>query len=212
MVFDLRSVFGHKGDMNTATNNIKDKILNNALADIPFDGLKWEVIVGAAEKAGYDADVALSVFPKKLTSFLAYFSEWADMQMLDALKSINKDDMKIRDLVAEGVWQRLQLLTPYKDVMRQSLAHWINPLNKPVAVKMVWATSDVIWKWAGDNATDYNKYTKRGLLSGVISATTLAWLNDSSEDHAKTRAFLDRRIDNVLVIGRAAGKILKKKS
>ncbi len=73
---------------------------------------------------------------------------------------------------------------------------------------MVWQTADVIWNWAGDEAEDYNHYTKRILLSGVITATTVRWLNDKSENHHETHEFLDRRINNVLKLGQGAGKIL----
>jgi len=196
--------------MVSGTVNIQDKILNEALADIPFDGLNWDVIVRAAEKCGYDADVALSVFPDKITGFLQYFSTWADEKMLERLKDVDRESLKIRERVREAVWIRLDILTPHREIIRLSLGYWINPMKKPAAVKMVWKTSDVIWKWAGDTATDYNKYTKRGLLSGVITATTLAWVNDKSQDFQKTAHFLDRRIDNVLAVGKLAGKIINK--
>ncbi len=197
--------------MTKATQNIQEKILQEALKDIPFDGLNWDVIVRASEKVGYDSDVVGSVFPDKISGFLKYFSAWTDNQMLEALKNTNPDAMKVRERVRLAVWTRLELLEPYKEVVRLSLSYWINPLNKPAAAKMVWTTSDKIWKWAGDTAKDYNKYTKRGLLSGVITTTTLAWLNDKSPDHQKASNFLDRRIDNVLAVGKVAGKILGKK-
>ncbi len=197
--------------MVKATQKIQEKILIESLQDIPFDGLNWGVIVRAADKVGYDADVAASVFPDEITGFLTYFSAWADEQMSQELEKIDLDTMKVRERVRHAVWVRLELLQPYKEVLRLSVKYWMNPMRKPTALKMVWRTSDVIWKHAGDTATDYNKYTKRGLLSGVITATTLAWLNDKSEGHQKTSNFLDRRIDNVLVLGQAAGKILSKK-
>ena len=62
---------------------------------------------------------------------------------------------------------------------------------------------------AGDRATDYNYYTKRLLLAGVLSSTTLFWLNDRSEGHEATWAFLERRIDEVLKVGGRLGKTMK---
>jgi ubiquinone biosynthesis protein COQ9 len=35
-------------------------------------------------------------------------------------------------------------------------------------------------------------------LLGVYGATLLCFIDDESEDHAETRAFLDRRIDEVM--------------
>ena len=196
--------------MSTATNKIQEKILKIALDDVPFDGLTWQVVSNAAEKAGYDADVAASVFPDKLTSFLQYFAQWADEQMMAKLQDVALDDLKIRERIELAVWTRLEILTPHKEALRLSAMHWVKPTRKPVAAKLIWRTSDVIWKWAGDTATDYNKYTKRGLLSGVITATTLFWMNDKSDDHIKTQNFLKSRIENVLVLGKFANKFTGK--
>jgi len=35
-------------------------------------------------------------------------------------------------------------------------------------------------------------------LAGILSATTIAWFGDDSEDERHTAAFLDARIDNVM--------------
>ena len=44
----------------------------------------------------------------------------------------------------------------------------------------------------------------------MITATTLAWVNDSSDNFEKTVNFLDRRIENVLALGKLTGKIMGK--
>ena len=193
--------------MTSATQKIQQKILKTALKDIPFDGLTWDVVVKAAEKAGYDADVAGSVFADGLTSFLKYFAQWADDEMLQALPDIPADGMKIRECVELAVWTRLEVLTKHKEAVRLSTMHWVNPMRKPVAAKLVWTTADAIWQWAGDTATDHNKYTKRVLLSGVITATMLYWINDKSDENVKTANFLQDRIGNVLTFGKFANKL-----
>ncbi len=196
--------------MSTATQKIQQKILKTALKDIPFDGLSWDVIVKAAEKSGYDADVAGSVFTDGLTSFLRYFAQWADEEMLKALPDAPADDIRIRERVELAVWTRLEILGKHKEAVRLSAKHWVYPMRKPVAGKIVWATADCIWQWAGDTSMDYNKYTKRGLLAGVITATTLYWINDKSDENIKTRVFLQNRIDNILKIGQLTGKLTSK--
>ncbi|MGH6948453.1 MAG: COQ9 family protein, partial [Kiloniellales bacterium] len=60
-----------------------------------------------------------------------------------------------------------------------------------------------------DTATDYNYYSKRLLLAGVMSATLLVWLDDRSESHATTWRFLDRRLDEVIAIGGRLGRGMK---
>ncbi len=55
-----------------------------------------------------------------------------------------------------------------------------------------------MWRAAGDTATDYNHYTKRGILAGVYAATIAVFAHDESEGWADTRAFLGRRIEGIM--------------
>ena len=55
-----------------------------------------------------------------------------------------------------------------------------------------------MWRLAGDTASDFNHYTKRMTLSAVYASLLAVFVNDESENFADSRAFLDRRIDNVM--------------
>jgi ubiquinone biosynthesis protein COQ9 len=68
-----------------------------------------------------------------------------------------------------------------------------------------WRAADRMWRIAGDFSTDINHYTKRATLLGVYGSTTLVYLDDDSEDLAPTRAFLERRIDDVMQIEKVKG-------
>ena len=59
----------------------------------------------------------------------------------------------------------------------------------------------------GDTSEDVNWYTKRATLSAVYSSTVLFWLGDTSEGHAETWAFLDRRIENVMQIEKVKAQV-----
>ena len=83
------------------------------------------------------------------------------------------------------------------------------PTNGPVGLRCLYRTVDTIWRAAGDTATDFNFYTKRGLLAGVYSATVVYWLNDSSEDFSRTWRFLDRRIDETMQIPKITQRLKK---
>ncbi len=85
--------------------------------------------------------------------------------------------------------------------MRRGLAFLALPQHAGLAAKCLYRTVDAVWHGVGDTSTDYNFYTKRLLLAGVYSATVLAWLDDTSEDRAETWAFLERRLDEALLLG-----------
>ncbi len=194
--------------MDQKTIHIRDKILLAALEDVIFDGWQWSVVEKAAEAAGYSTDMASAVFPERLPEVLKHFSDWADRQMLDVLGNVDIDTMRIRDRIKLAVLERLTILEPYKEAVRSASSYWLSPVRKLEGAKVIWGTADKIWIWAGDEATDYNRYTKRALLSGVITSTTIVWMNDKSANYQKTRDFLDNRIENVLMVGGTVGKIL----
>lgn len=136
------------------------------------------------------------------------FSAWADGEMLKKMKG--KKIARVSEKVETAVRVRLDILAPYRAALTASLAYMAHPARSYHLPKMVWDTADAIWVCAGDTATDYNRYTKRFLLSGVLSATTLYWLNDSSKGQAKTREFLKKRIDNVLKVGKTLHSLKEK--
>ena len=194
------------------TIEIRDEILLAALPNVAFDGWTWEMVCAAAIDAGHSENVARAVFPGKMIDVLDHFADWADREMLKALEGVNPEDLRVRGRVREALLARFEALNSYKDAVNQSLHFWLWPTRKPRALKITWRTANRIWDWAGDTSTDYNRYTKRGLLSGVIVSTTLAWLNDDTQDRDKTKAFLDRRIENVMQLGKVVRSVKQKVS
>src|SRR5262249_15967061 len=88
----------------------------------------------------------------------------------------------------------------HKEAVRKSLMYLASPVRSKLALKSLFNTVDMIWYAAGDQATDFNYYTKRFLLAGVYSATLLYWLDYHSPDSEEMRAYLNRRLDEVMMI------------
>lgn len=187
----------------------REALLLATLAHVPFDGWSDAAIRAGAADAGLSAAEALNAFPAGPVEALALFSDWADRQMLARLEKVDLGALKVRERVAAGVRLRLEVLAPHKEAVRRGLSFLALPPNVGRGLKSLHRTVDAIWTMAGDRSTDYNYYTKRLLLAGVLSSTTLFWLNDRSEGHEATWAFLERRIDEVLRIGGRLGRTMK---
>lgn len=193
--------------MNNDIQQKRDDIIEALLPAVIFDGWTREALENAAITAGYNKSMAHAVFPDGTADAVRHFSDWADRRMLDTLADIDPQDMRIRDRIATGVITRFGILAPYREAVRKALAYWAVPVRSIKAGGALWQTADHIWTWAGDESTDYNHYTKRGLLSSVIASTTLVWLNDKSSQSAETKEFLDRRIENIVRFGKFLGKM-----
>lgn len=185
----------------------RDRLLQAALPDVAFDGWSDHLIARAAAKAGIAPDEAAALFPHGVTSLLSHLSDWADRKTEEALLLQDLAALRVRERIALAVRTRLEILTPYKAAISAALGAGADPRRAARLPRDLWASADRMWWLAGDTSTDYNHYTKRLLLSGVIVTTTLYWLADTSDDQVDTWAFLDRRIDNVLKIGRTVGTL-----
>jgi ubiquinone biosynthesis protein COQ9 len=86
----------------------------------------------------------------------------------------------------------------HREALRRALAILASPQNLAEAARLAWRAADRIWRLAGDTATDFNHYSKRAILIGVYGSTSLVFLDDENPDLAETRAFLNRRIDDVM--------------
>jgi ubiquinone biosynthesis protein COQ9 len=179
---------------------IKDDILLATLSHVPFDGWTQKALRRGTIDAGHGSSVSLRLFPGGLVALAEHLSAYADRLMLKALEKQNLDEMRVRDRITVAVRCRLELMQPYREAMRRVAAFLTLPSNVPLATRLTYKTVNAMWYAAGDTATDFNFYTKRGLLSGVYTSTLLYWLNDESGDCAETWSFLDRRIGNVMKI------------
>lgn len=191
--------------METAADPIealRDAVLLAALPNVVFDG--WSVAAlndGARDVGLSDFDVARA-FPGGEAEAVAHFADWADRQMLAAAAAADLPSMKVRARVHFAVRARLEALAPYKEAVRRAVGFCALPAHCALGPKTLYDTVDAVWFAAGDASTDYNFYTKRALLAGVTTATTLYWLEDVSDDHADTWAFLDRALNGVTTLGR----------
>ena len=190
--------------MNDAYDEIRRAVLDAALPEIAFDGWSDEVLARAGEQAGIDADTLHLAFSGGVGDLIAAFSSQGDSAMLAALDA--PDEMKIRDRIRHAVRVRLEVDAGNREAARRA-AGWLSlPGRHALAAQLVYATADHIWHWAGDTATDYNHYSKRLILSGVIGATRLVWFGDESDGFEKSWAFLDRRIENVMQFEKTKAK------
>lgn len=197
------------GNSDRDSEREKTQILLAALPHVPFDGWTQAVIDAGVADAGLDPDLSWRAFPGGPADLVEFFSRYADHKMVEVLENTSLEDMRIRDRIAEAVRVRLDLLAGHREAVRRALAFLALPAHTALGVSCMARTVDEIWRAVGDTATDFNFYTKRGLLAGVYGATLLAWLDDETEDFSETWAFLDRRIGDVMEIQKARGRLDK---
>ncbi len=187
----------------------KDALLLALLPEVPFDGWTRTAMRAAGTRVGLDRDEVDAMFPRGARDAVAWFSRWADRETLAAMTPGKLRRARTAERVALGVRTRLDILLPHREAVRRALTLMALPPNLPLGARLLYEAVDTLWHAAGDSSTDFNFYTKRGLLAGVYAATTLYWLDDRSEGNAATDAFLDRRLAEVAAVPRVKNAVAR---
>lgn len=163
-----------------------------------FDGWNEAAVRAAATDFGVDGDIAALAFKGRPIDLIEHWIGSIDAEMARRLPSDVLGVMKIRAKITALVATRLEIMAPNKEALRRAMAIMAMPGNVLRTAQIGWHSADQMWRLAGDTATDFNHYTKRMTLSAVYASTLAAFVNDDSDGFTDTRAFLDRRIENVM--------------
>ncbi|MEZ5745737.1 MAG: COQ9 family protein [Paracoccaceae bacterium] len=183
----------------------KDALLDAALDHVAFDGWSDRCFAAAAADAGIEPAMARLICPRGALDLAVAYHRRGDAQMAERLAAADIGGRRYRDRVALAVRSRLE--TADTEAVRRAAALFALPMNAPTGARLIWGTADTIWRALGDTSDDINWYSKRATLAGVYSATVLFWLGDTSDGHADSWNFLDRRIDDVMRIEKTKAKL-----
>ena len=194
-------------------DELRVALASEIAASAIFDGWTETALIAAAEAAGVDADIARLAFPKGPGQAMDMIDAWImniDAAMEAEWPAERLATLKIRERIRTLVAFRLEAVAHIDEAVRRALAIMAMPQNAPRALKIGWRSADIMWRLAGDTATDYNHYTKRAILGGIYSATLAVFVNDDSDGKVKSYEFLDRRIDGVMKFEKAKAQFLNK--
>ena len=179
-------------------DEIREALAPRLAAHAAFDGWSDVAVEAAAFELDVDPDIAKLAFKGGALTLINAWIASVDAEMARRLPPEMLNAMKIRARITALVATRLDIMAPDREGLRRAQAIMAAPQNVFRSSRIGWRSADRMWRMAGDTATDFNHYTKRMTLSAVYLSTLTVLVNDDSEDLADTRAFLDRRIDNVM--------------
>ena len=188
-------------------NEIRRRYLPALLRHVSFDGWSRRALKHAAKDLGEDFELVRRAFPRGAAGMVGAFIKSADEDMVEALAKQDLETLRIRERIALAIRLRIEAVAPHREAVRRAVAVHALPFNAPRALRSLYGTVDAIWTGIGDTSTDFNFYTKRALLAGVYSSTLLYWLDDYSDGFTDTWAFLERRIEDVMRIQKARGRV-----
>jgi len=173
----------------------EQQVLDAALKIAPAEGWTSRMATMAGKACGLSAGETELLLPQGPADLAALLSRRHDARALTALSAIDPAKLKIRERIARGVEARLAAAAVDEAAVRRCTGFLVLPSHAALGARLAWESADVLWRWAGDTATDENHYSKRALLAGILTGAMAVQL---SSGRPAALAFADRRIANVM--------------
>jgi ubiquinone biosynthesis protein COQ9 len=191
--------------MTEDIKQLKNDVLFSIIEILPYEAFDINIISKACKNIGLQSEYANLLFPNGRAEFLEVFRDYIDEIMVERIKNELSEVKSITSRISESLKIRFEILDKYKIIIPKIIAFYSMPWNHLKLYPYTWKSMNLIWRTAGnDKSTDFNYYTKRGLLTGVYWATLLYWLSDESTNYESTHDFLNRKL---ILIGKVAKKI-----
>ena len=184
-------------------------ILSAALTHVPNHGFTQEALTLGAKDAGY-LDISSNLFPKGAFELVKYHLVSQRLGLKDRIQFTDEKmgvGRRVRSLILERL--RANVDAGVMPRWQEALALMSLAENIPASLRELGLLSDEMWFLAGDTAVDTSWYTKRASLSGVYAATEVYQTTDQSTDFRDTEEFLDRRLEELRIVGSAASGTLE---
>jgi len=185
-------------------DRMEQAVLDAAVRHAPRTGWNARMVRTACEELGLSVGDEELLFPNGARDLAALLSRRHDDRAMAALAEVDPATLKIRERIARAVSARMEAGAGDLEATRRCAAFLALPTNADLGLQLAWETADLLWRWAGDTATDWNHYSKRAILSGIlIPALTMRWF----DGREAAEAFVGRRIENVMAFEKwKAGK------
>jgi ubiquinone biosynthesis protein COQ9 len=173
----------------------EQRVLDAALGLAPKLGWGSRLVAEAAGVAGLSPGEAELLLPNGARDLAALLSRRHDAAALAVLSLLDLKSLKMRQRIAHGATARVDAAMRDEAAVRRWTGFLALPGNLPLAARLTWESADLIWRWAGDIATDENHYSKRAILSAILASTLAVRLSSGRQEAS---AYLAARIDNVM--------------
>ena len=181
-------------DSDWAATN-EQALLDAALRLAPLHGWTQRTATLAGKALGFAAGETDLLIPHGPADLAALLSRRHDDRAMEMLADVHASNLKIRERIRRAVEARLDAAARDEPALRRWSGYLALPANLALGARLTWQSADVLWRWAGDTATDENHYTKRLLLAGILTGAGAIRM---SSGRKAALEFVDRRIENVM--------------
>ena len=165
-------------------NHIKAAEAELAQAVAPFVpdlGLNRLSLNAGAKAAGFSDGERDLIAPNGASDIAAILWRAHDAVLTSPETEAALTTMKIRDKIGHLLTLRLDAAAADERLARHLMGFFALPHHAALYHRLLWETADIIWRLAGDKALDENHYTKRMIVSGILTTAMMTRLSQGRE-------------------------------
>ncbi|NXN17501.1 COQ9 protein, partial [Indicator maculatus] len=204
---------GQESEDYESEEQLQRRILTAALDFVPQRGWTAEAIAEGAKTLGLSV-AAAGMFHRDGSELVLHFVSQCNTKLSELLKQEQKqvqlgeaERKPIDQFLRDALEARLRMLIPYIEKWPQALSILLLPHNIPSSLNLLTSMIDDILHYAGDQATDFNWYTRRAVLTAIYNTSELVMMQDSSQDFEDTWHFLENRVADAMNMSKTAEQV-----
>ncbi|HVZ30053.1 MAG TPA: COQ9 family protein [Asticcacaulis sp.] len=152
---------------------------------VPQLGLNRMSVEAGAKAAGMSAGERDLIAPNGAADIAAILWRGHDAVLTAPEMANTLSNMKIRDKIGHLLNARIDAFARDEKLAQRLVGFLALPLHLDLHRRLMWETADIIWRLAGDKALDENHYTKRLIVSGILTTAMLTRLTRGAEAQAE---------------------------
>jgi len=171
---------------------------------VPQLGLNRMSVEAGARSLGLSEGERDLIAPHGASDIAAILWREHDTALLSPETAESLAGMKIREKIGFLLNSRLDAAAADEMLARRLMGYFTLPHHAALYHRLLWKTADIIWRLAGDTALDENHYSKRMIVSGIITTAMMSRLSRGREAQLEQ---IDRNIEQVMQFEKFKAKL-----
>ena len=159
----------------------EDRLASAVAAFIPELGLNRLSLNAGALSLGLSDGMRDLTAPNGAADIAAVLWRGHDAVLLTPEVEETLCAMKVRDKVGYLINLRIDEVSGEEAVAKSLMGFFVLPSHAVLYHRLLWETSDHIWRLAGDTSLDENHYSKRLIVSGILTTVLMTRLSQGRE-------------------------------
>jgi ubiquinone biosynthesis protein COQ9 len=181
-------------------DSLKNKFLDRFIISALDEGINESTLTAVSREIYGDTGGYVIDFYNGLSDVIFSIEERYDAELYNnnEIQNIKSTTEKVKHLLIS----RIKKANADYYIRKELISFYSTIQGAPLFLKTSWASSDKIWKLAGDTSLDINYYSKRTLLLYIYTNAKKFYAQTEDEDFSKTTLNIEKNLERIKIFNK----------